>query len=114
MYGVFFNLLLDKSGVITYIFLFFKIFINCVFITGKSKKNSVSSNNQESEVLSPIFGLPLEEAVERTCYHDKILLPGIVRECIEDIETRGFSREGIYRVSGVKSVVEELIKKYNR
>ena len=74
----------------------------------------MSSNVIECEVLSPIFGLPLEEAVERTCYHDKVLLPGIVRECIEDIETRGFSREGIYRVSGVKSVVEELIKKYNR
>ena len=63
---------------------------------------------------APIFGACIEEAVDRTNYHDNVQLPAIVRECIDDIESRGGSQcEGIYRVSGVKSKVDEIITLYN-
>ena len=39
--------------------------------------------------LGPVFGVPLEVAVERSGFPDKIELPRIVRECILFIEEKG-------------------------
>ena len=36
-----------------------------------------------------IFGVPLELAVERSAFPDKIALPRIVRDCIQHIEETG-------------------------
>ena len=38
--------------------------------------------------LPPVFGVPLELAVERNRSHDGISLPVVVRECIDYIEVR--------------------------
>nr|XP_026690804.1 ralA-binding protein 1-like [Ciona intestinalis] len=69
---------------------------------------------EEVEVLNPIFGKSLEEAVTRTGYHDGVPLPAVVRECMDFVEERGITAEGIYRISGIKTKIDELTKIYNR
>ena len=63
--------------------------------------------------LKPIFGIPLADAVERTMMYDGIRLPAIFRECIDHLEKYGMMRR-IYRVSGIKSKVDELKAAYDR
>nr|XP_039257484.1 ralA-binding protein 1-A-like [Styela clava] len=89
----------------------------------KSKKRVLSNPSDEipeslpeesEEIVNPVFKKTLEEAVQRTCYHDNILLPAVVRDCIDHLENKGLAAEGIYRISGVKAKVDELIKTYNQ
>ncbi|XP_062377750.1 ralA-binding protein 1 [Sardina pilchardus] len=65
-------------------------------------------------VMRPIFGVPLDEAVRRTALYDGIPLPAVFRECIDYVESYGMKCEGIYRVSGMKSKVDELKAAYDR
>lgn len=83
----------------------------------KKKKKPI----QEPEVpqvdipsLKPIFGIPLADAVERTMMYDSVPLPAVFRECIDYMEKHGMKCEGIYRVSGIKSKVDELKAAYDR
>ncbi|XP_037557846.1 LOW QUALITY PROTEIN: ralA-binding protein 1-A-like, partial [Dermacentor silvarum] len=62
----------------------------------------------------PIFGVPLLTALEKNPSDDGIELPAIVRECLDYIEEHGMTCEGIYRMSGVKSTVQQLRAAYNR
>ncbi|XP_051156487.1 ralA-binding protein 1 isoform X2 [Leptopilina boulardi] len=62
----------------------------------------------------PIFGVSLHLAVERSRCHDGVELPLIVRDCIDFVEEHGMSVEGIYKVPGVKSKVQNLKKMYNQ
>ncbi|MEE6464478.1 hypothetical protein FKM82_006271 [Ascaphus truei] len=64
--------------------------------------------------LRPVFGIPLVDAAERTMMGDGIRLPSVFRECIDFIEHHGMKCEGIYRVSGIKSKVDELKATYDR
>ncbi|XP_023146599.2 ralA-binding protein 1 [Amphiprion ocellaris] len=68
----------------------------------------------ETPTFRPIFGAPLGEAVKRTALYDGIQLPAIFRECVDYIENYGMKCEGIYRVSGMKSKVDELKAAYDR
>ncbi|XP_037537789.1 ralA-binding protein 1 [Nematolebias whitei] len=68
----------------------------------------------ETPTIRPIFGAPLAEAVKRTALYDSIQLPSIFRECVDYIENYGMKCEGIYRVSGMKSKVDELKAAYDR
>ncbi|XP_078616063.1 uncharacterized protein LOC144884554 isoform X3 [Branchiostoma floridae x Branchiostoma japonicum] len=65
------------------------------------------------EPPQPIFGIPLDEAVERSKLIDGIELPAIFRDCLDFIEERGLSTEGIYRISPVKSQVDALRAAYD-
>lgn len=83
----------------------------------KKKKKPI----QEPEVpqmdaprLKPIFGVPLADAVERTMMYDGVRLPAVFRECVDYMEKHGMKCEGIYRVSGIKSKVDELKAAYDR
>ncbi|MEJ1288385.1 ralA binding protein 1 [Cricetulus griseus] len=83
----------------------------------KKKKKPI----QEPEVpqvdvpsLRPIFGVPLADAVERTMMYDGVRLPAVFRECIDFMEKHGMKCEGVYRVSGIKSKVDELKAAYDR
>ncbi|XP_044282259.1 ralA-binding protein 1 [Varanus komodoensis] len=76
---------------------------------------------QEAEVTPvdvprhrPVFGIPLADAAERTMLYDGICLPAVFRECIDYVEKYGMKCEGIYRVSGIKSKVDELKAAYDR
>lgn len=64
--------------------------------------------------LKPIFGVPLADAVERTMMYDGVRLPAVFRECLDYMEKHGMKCEGIYRVSGIKSKVDELKAAYDR
>ncbi|XP_037079221.1 ralA-binding protein 1-like, partial [Pollicipes pollicipes] len=77
---------------------------------GKERKKSDPVVAVEEE---PVFGVPLALAVERSKCHDGVQLPAIVRECIDFIEQNGLNCEGIYRLSGVKSKVQQLKRGYN-
>ncbi|OWK01573.1 hypothetical protein Celaphus_00017717 [Cervus elaphus hippelaphus] len=83
----------------------------------KKKKKPI----QEPEVpqldvpsLRPILGIPLADAVERTMMYDGVRLPAVFRECVDYVEKHGMKCEGIYRVSGIKSKVDELKAAYDR
>uniref|UniRef100_A0A8C9I6G4 Rho-GAP domain-containing protein n=1 Tax=Piliocolobus tephrosceles TaxID=591936 RepID=A0A8C9I6G4_9PRIM len=83
----------------------------------KKKKKPI----QEPEVppidvpnLKPIFGIPLADAMERTMMYDGIWLLVVFRECIDCLEMYGMKYEGIYRVSGIKSKVDELKAAYDQ
>uniref|UniRef100_A0A8C9Q900 RalA binding protein 1 n=1 Tax=Spermophilus dauricus TaxID=99837 RepID=A0A8C9Q900_SPEDA len=83
----------------------------------KKKKKPI----QEPEVpqvdtpsLRPVFGIPLAAAVERTMMCDGVRLPAVFRECVDHVEKHGMKCEGIYRVSGIKSKVDELKAAYDR
>lgn len=64
--------------------------------------------------LRPVFGMPLAAAVERTMMYDGVRLPAVFRECVDHVEKHGMKCEGIYRVSGIKSKVDELKAAYDR
>ncbi|KAG7277154.1 hypothetical protein CRUP_022617 [Coryphaenoides rupestris] len=68
----------------------------------------------EIPAFRPVFGAPLAEAVQRTALYDCIQLPSVFRECVDYIESYGMKCEGIYRVSGMKSKVDELKAAYDR
>ncbi|KYQ46275.1 RalA-binding protein 1 [Trachymyrmex zeteki] len=61
----------------------------------------------------PIFGVSLHLAVERSCCHDGVKLPLVVRDCIDYVEEHGMNVEGLYKVPGVKSKIQHLKKLYN-
>ncbi|XP_023679449.1 ralA-binding protein 1-like [Paramormyrops kingsleyae] len=86
----------------------------------KEKKKQKKKPGAQPEVAfmamptpGPVFGVLLAEAVKRTALCDGIQLPAIFRECVDHIENHGMC-EGIYRVSGVKSKIEELKAAYDR
>ncbi|KAM8811450.1 ralA-binding protein 1 [Eudromia elegans] len=62
----------------------------------------------------PVFGVPLPDAADRTMMCDGIRLPAVFRECVDYVEKYGMKCEGIYRVSGIKSKVDELKAAYDR
>lgn len=84
----------------------------------KKKKKKTTPEPEIAQVdiqyTKPIFGAPLCEAVVRTMMCDGVQLPGVFRECIDYIERHGMKCEGIYRVSGIKSKVDELKAAYDR
>ncbi|XP_054237621.1 ralA-binding protein 1 [Indicator indicator] len=82
----------------------------------KKKKPIQETEIPQVEVPShrPVFGIPLSEAVDRTMLYDGIRLPAVFRECIDYVEKYGMKCEGIYRVSGIKSKVDELKAAYDR
>uniref|UniRef100_A0A1A8R344 RalA binding protein 1 n=1 Tax=Nothobranchius pienaari TaxID=704102 RepID=A0A1A8R344_9TELE len=83
----------------------------------KKKKKPVTESEPvpvETPTIRPIFGAPLGEALKRTALYDGIQLPSIFRECVDYIENYGMKCEGIYRVSGMKSKVDELKAAYDR
>ncbi|XP_019962510.1 ralA-binding protein 1 [Paralichthys olivaceus] len=82
----------------------------------KKKKPTTEAEPVPVEIptFRPIFGAPLTEAVKRTALYDGIQLPAIFRECVDYIENYGMKCEGIYRVSGMKSKVDELKAAYDR
>ncbi|KAJ8272890.1 hypothetical protein GJAV_G00094650 [Gymnothorax javanicus] len=82
----------------------------------KKKKPTAEPEPVAVETPSPrpVFGAPLQDVVKRTSLYDGIRLPAIFRECVDYIERYGMKCEGIYRLSGMKSKVDELRAAYDR
>lgn len=54
------------------------------------------------------FGVDVQAHLQKT----KTDVPIIVTKCIQDVEERGLTMKGIYRISGVKSKVEQLCQMF--
>ncbi|XP_068569433.1 active breakpoint cluster region-related protein isoform X1 [Cebidichthys violaceus] len=57
----------------------------------------------------PIFCVP----IETLCQHEGVLVPHVVRCCVEEVERRGMDEVGIYRVSGTTSDIGTLKNAFN-
>ncbi|EZA54373.1 hypothetical protein DMN91_001516 [Ooceraea biroi] len=79
----------------------------------RKKGKHASSEGLDIGEEQPVFGVSLHLAVERSCCHDGVELPLVVRDCIDYVEEHGMSVEGLYKVPGVKSKVQNLKKLYN-
>lgn len=87
-------------------------------IKQKLKKEGKKGKHAGGEGLDigeeqPIFGVSLHLAIERSCCHDGVKLPLVVRDCIDYVEEHGMNVEGLYKAPGVKSKVQYLKKLYN-
>lgn len=80
----------------------------------KDKKKDKKTESPKHQQALPVFGVTIEEAVQRSMLPDGVQLPRIIRECIIQLEDKGLSQEGIYRLSGVKSKIEQLKELYNQ
>ncbi|KAL6446551.1 hypothetical protein ACFW04_001232 [Cataglyphis niger] len=80
----------------------------------RKKGKHASSEGLDIGEEQPIFGVSLHLAVERSCCHDGVKLPLVVRDCIDYVEEHGMNVEGLYKVPGVKSKVQYLKKLYNQ
>lgn len=78
------------------------------------KKVKVSEDVTESVEEMPVFGVPLSVAVDRSHCHDGIEIPVVVRNCIDHVQDYGLATENIYKISGIKSKVQQLRRSYNK
>lgn len=81
----------------------------------KSKEKKKKHCEEIAEVAEdlPIFGVPLSVAVERSKCHDGVDIPLIIRNCIDHIQETGLTAENVYKISGIKSRVQQVRKMYN-
>ncbi|KAL5494462.1 hypothetical protein EMCRGX_G015798 [Ephydatia muelleri] len=61
------------------------------------------------KMIKQVFGVDLTTIAKM----DRADIPNVVRDCIETIESRGLSYEGIYRLSGNNLTVTEIKAKYD-
>lgn len=47
------------------------------------------------------------------CRHERVLVPHIVRACVDEVERRGLQEEGIYRLSGASNEIQALKHAFN-
>jgi RalA-binding protein 1 len=64
---------------------------------------------------SAVFGVTVEVAIQRsTLGTDQLELPTVFRQCIDFLEEHGVNHQGVYRLPGVKSKVEELKSHFDK
>ncbi|CBQ70567.1 related to BEM2-GTPase-activating protein [Sporisorium reilianum SRZ2] len=73
-----------------------------------ARKGSVPSKSKA--VPAPLYGRPLVELVEREGHS----VPTAVERMFAEIEARGLREQGIYRISGSKSAVENLRRAWDQ
>lgn len=78
------------------------------------KKVKTGDDSTESVVEMPVFGVPISVATERSHCHDGVEIPVVVRDCIDHVQECGLGVDGIYKVAGVKSKVQQLRRSYNK
>jgi len=66
--------------------------------------NLASMGRKPALLSSGVFGVPIEDVAKRE-RHD---IPLIVQTCVDEVERRGMSEVGVYRVVGVLRDVQEL------
>ncbi|XP_070848817.1 active breakpoint cluster region-related protein isoform X2 [Chaetodon trifascialis] len=59
--------------------------------------------------LQPVFGVPIEIVAQQ----EGVLVPHVVRCCVEELERRGMDEVGLYRVSGSTSDIAVLKAMFN-
>lgn len=80
----------------------------------KKVKSSAGDEPQDLGDVEPIFGVPLEVALQRSRCHDlDHPLPLVVRECIDYLQEFGVKSEATPEAPGKESRVQQLKKLYN-
>ncbi|PWY76348.1 RhoGAP-domain-containing protein [Aspergillus sclerotioniger CBS 115572] len=74
-----------------------------------------NNNAEKREIVRPVFGLPLAEAVQFCAPQGvNVDLPAVVYRCIEYLKAKGAeSEEGIFRLSGSNLIVKALKERFN-
>ncbi|XP_063756573.1 active breakpoint cluster region-related protein isoform X3 [Eleginops maclovinus] len=62
-----------------------------------------------SPPLSPVFCVPIEVIAQQ----EGVLVPHVVRCCVEEVERRGLAEVGIYRISGASNDISTLKAAFN-
>lgn len=57
----------------------------------------------------PVFCVPIGQVAMQ----ESVLVPHIVRSCVEEVERRGLKEEGIYRISGASTEIQALKYAFN-
>uniref|UniRef100_A0A1I8PVV6 Rho-GAP domain-containing protein n=1 Tax=Stomoxys calcitrans TaxID=35570 RepID=A0A1I8PVV6_STOCA len=79
----------------------------------KTKQQSSISCDEVLELCSPVFGVSVCLATERSRCHDGLDLPLVVRDCIDYLQEYALKNEQIYRVEPVKTRLLHFKRLYN-
>ncbi|XP_065361286.1 ralA-binding protein 1 isoform X2 [Calliphora vicina] len=79
----------------------------------KTKQQSSISSEEVLELGSPVFGVSVSLATDRSRCHDGIELPLVVRDCIDYLQENGVKSEQIYRVEPMKTRLFHFKRLYN-
>ncbi|KAJ3197539.1 hypothetical protein HK101_002842 [Irineochytrium annulatum] len=70
--------------------------------------------NGVDEARRVVFGVPLDQSVAVSRVNDAYELPSVVYRCIEYLDAmRAWEEEGIYRLSGLTSLIQQLKERFN-
>ncbi|GFF35358.1 putative methyltransferase BUD23 [Aspergillus udagawae] len=75
----------------------------------------VNPSTERKDLVRPVFGIPLAEAVQHCAPQGiDVDLPAVVYRCIEYLKAKGAAtEEGIFRLSGSNVVVKALKERFN-
>ncbi|XP_075145387.1 ral interacting protein [Haematobia irritans] len=79
----------------------------------KTKNQSSISCDEVLELCSPVFGVSVYVATERSRCHDGLDIPLVVRDCIDYLQENSLKNEQIYRVEPVKTRLLHFKRLYN-
>lgn len=79
----------------------------------KTKQQGSVNSEEVLELCSPVFGVAVRLATERSRCHDGIDLPLVVRDCIDYLQEHGLKSEQIYRVEPMKTRLLHFKRLYN-
>ncbi|KEI41417.1 uncharacterized protein L969DRAFT_70952 [Mixia osmundae IAM 14324] len=83
------------------------------FASRTERKDSVTAMPCEL-INRPVFGVPLEAAIEVARIREGFELPAVVYRCVEYLEAReAVKEEGIYRLSGSSAVIKALKERFD-
>ncbi|PKX95745.1 GTPase-activating protein BEM3 [Aspergillus novofumigatus IBT 16806] len=80
-----------------------------------SSQAVVNPSTERKDLVRPVFGIPLAEAVQHCAPQGvDVDLPAVVYRCIEYLKAKGAAtEEGIFRLSGSNVVVKALKERFN-
>lgn len=83
--------------------------------TGQTQAQQVNVPSDRKELIRPVFGIPLAEAVQHCPPQGvDVELPAVVYRCIEYLHAKEAAlEEGIFRLSGSNVVVKSLKERFN-
>ncbi|KAI9303136.1 hypothetical protein BJ944DRAFT_183857 [Cunninghamella echinulata] len=82
--------------------------------SSSSSKHNSSYIHPRHKITTPVFGVPLEEAVRISKIAEGYELPAVVYRCIEFLEAKeAYFEEGIYRLSGSAVKIKELKRAFD-
>lgn len=79
----------------------------------KIKQQSSINSEEVLELCSPVFGVSISLATERSRCHDGLDLPLVVRDCIDYLQEHALKNEQIYRVEPMKTRLLHFKRLYN-